>query len=337
VAMKFIRIILFPFVPFYQLITWLRNFFYNKGWLESKSYDIPVICVGNLSTGGTGKTPMIEYLVRLLKNERRVATLSRGYKRKTDGFVIADAQASASSIGDEPYQFYKKFPEIVVAVDADRQHGIEQLLRYKDKPDVVLLDDAFQHRRVKAGFNILLTSYQKPYTKDLVLPTGNLREPKCGANRADVIVVTKCPNGLGENEKRSMLSQLSPNAGQHVFFSHINYSETLKSSNSDLVLGNLPKFTLVTGIANPKPLVKYLTDKGAQFEHVEYRDHYEFKPNDIKMLSTKTLIITTEKDYVRLSWAKELKGKLFYLPISFEIDRSNEFEALVYSYLTKET
>ncbi|MBO3115858.1 tetraacyldisaccharide 4'-kinase [Winogradskyella sp. DF17] len=335
--MKFIRIILFPLVPFYYIVTWLRNIFYDKGWLKSKPYNLPVICVGNLSTGGTGKTPMIEYLVRLLKKEYKVATLSRGYKRKTDGFVVADAEADASSIGDEPYQFYRKFPEIIVAVDADRQNGITQLLTYKDRPDVILLDDAFQHRRVKAGFNILLTSYQKPYTKDFVLPTGNLREPRSGANRADVIIVTKCPIGLEEDEKRRMLSQLSLKAGQDVFFSQINYSEKLKSSKIGLELDDLPKFTLVTGIANPQPLVEYLTDKGLRFEHIEYRDHHEFKPHDIKMLSEKKLIVTTEKDYVRLSAANELKGKLFYLPIRFKIDRPIEFEALVHSYLAKET
>ena len=179
--MKFIRIILFPIVPIYYLVTWLRNKLYDTGIKSSKSYDFPVICVGNLSTGGTGKTPMIEYLIRLLKDEKSLATLSRGYKRKTEGFVLADENANANTIGDEPFQFYTKFNAIAVAVDSDRQNGIAQLRKLKIQPEVILLDDAYQHRKVKAGFNILLTAYNNLYYKDMVLPTGNLREPRSGA------------------------------------------------------------------------------------------------------------------------------------------------------------
>ena len=180
--MKILRYILFPVVPIYYVVTWLRDKLYDLGIKSSKSYDFPVICVGNLSVGGTGKTPMIEYLIRLLHNDYKIATLSRGYKRNTRGFVVADATSDASSIGDEPFQFYKKFNDIIVSVDADRQNGIARLRDLQPQPNVILLDDAFQHRKVKAGFNILLTSYGNLFTDDWLLPTGNLREPKVVLN-----------------------------------------------------------------------------------------------------------------------------------------------------------
>ncbi|WP_369997520.1 tetraacyldisaccharide 4'-kinase [Winogradskyella sp.] len=333
--MKLIRLILFPFVPIYYLVTRLRNWLYDKGFKSSKAYDIPVICVGNLSTGGTGKTPMIEYLIRLLKNEKSIATLSRGYKRITEGFVLGDDDATADTIGDEPYQFYRKFEAIKVAVDGNRQNGIEQLLDLEDKPEVILLDDAYQHRKVRAGLNILLTSYYNLYYKDIVLPTGNLREPRSGAKRADIIVVTKCPVTISKNEKDIMASKLKLKPHQKLFFSHIGYSESVVSSNNEITLKSLPKFTLVTGIANAKPLVNFLKDKGLEFEHIEYPDHYSFRPNDIEMLSEKEVIVTTEKDYVRLSNNESLETKLYYLPIELIIDGKNVFDDAIKAFVTK--
>ena len=189
--MKLFRKILLPLVPIYYFVTWLRNKLYDLGIKKSISYNFPLICVGNLSVGGTGKTPMIEYLINLLKDDYKLATLSRGYKRKTKGFQLANEDSNAGSIGDEPFQFYSKFKNsIAIAVDSNRQNGIENL--QNSDPDVILLDDAFQHRKVQAGFNILLTTYAKPYYKDMVLPTGDLREPKNGSARAHFIVVTKC-------------------------------------------------------------------------------------------------------------------------------------------------
>ena len=331
--MKFIRIILFPIVPIYFLVTWLRNWFYDKGILSSKSYEVPVICIGNLSTGGTGKTPTIEYLVRLLKNKKAIATLSRGYKRITEGFVLADEEATADSIGDEPYQFFRKFKDIKVAVDGNRQNGIEQLLSLDDKPEVVLLDDAYQHRKVKAGFNILLTAYYNLYSSDIVLPTGNLREPRAGANRADVVIVTKCPLDLSEAEKSKIASKLKVKPEQKLFFSHIDYSNEFVSKKGKLALHTLPNFTLVTGIANATPLVEFLTNKNLKFNHIEYPDHYSFKPTDVEMLSKKGLIITTEKDYVRLSHYESLEPNLYYLPIEVAIDRTEEFNALINNFV----
>lgn len=330
--MKFIRFILFPLVPFYYVITSLRNFFYDRGIFKSYTYEVPVICVGNLSTGGTGKTPIIEVLIQLLQSNRQVATLSRGYKRKTKGFLLADSQASADTLGDEPFQFYSKFSDLLVAVDADRKHGIEQLLRLDNIPDVILLDDAYQHRRVKAGLNILLTAYDTPFYKDIVLPTGNLREPRSGSTRADIIIITKCPKTLSEDKKNDIIARLKPEEYQQVFFSTIGYATEVLSNNGVLNLNEVPKFTLVTGIANAKPLVNYLASLGLRFDHIEYPDHYRFKTNDIKMLSEKNLVITTEKDFVRLQNKKELSNSLYYLPISFEIDKLKEFTATIESF-----
>ncbi len=324
--MKLIRIILFPIVPIYFLVTWIRNWLYDKGIMSSRSYEIPIICVGNLSTGGTGKTPMIEYLIRLLKNEKAVATLSRGYKRITEGFILADDDATADTIGDEPYQFFRKFKDIKVAVDGNRQDGIEALLSLEDAPEVILLDDAYQHRRVRAGLNILLTAYYNLYTNDIVLPTGNLREPRSGAKRSDIIIVTKCPTHMSKAEKVKIASKLRVRPEQKLFFSHIDYGRTIVSKQGELAIDTLPKFTLVTGIANAAPLVKFLEEKQLKFDHIEYPDHYSFKPGDIELLSEKGLIITTEKDYVRLSVNEVLEPNLYYLPIEVVVDKPNDFE-----------
>ncbi|OUR94401.1 tetraacyldisaccharide 4'-kinase [Flavobacteriales bacterium 34_180_T64] len=329
--MKLLRKLLLPIVPIYYLVTSLRNTLYNVGAKSSTSYDFPVICVGNLSVGGTGKTPMIEYLIRLLKSNYHLATLSRGYKRKSVGFVLADTEANPSTIGDEPFQIYNKFDDIIVSVDADRRHGIEQLRALEITPEVILLDDAFQHRRVEAGLNILLTAFDNLYSDDIVLPTGNLREPKSGANRADVIVVTKCPDQLADAAKKNVIKQLDPITGQEVFFSHIGYSEKIIGLNEEKELGDLKasQFTLVTGIANSKPLVDFLNAKGLNFEHLNYKDHHEFSENEIENLKTKTLVLTTEKDFVRLESDFKNSNTLFYLPIEVIIDRSFEFNNLI--------
>lgn len=332
--MNLLRKILFPIVPIYYVITWLRNWFYDKGWFASKSYSFPVICVGNLSVGGTGKTPMIEYLISLLKNTYKVATLSRGYKRSTKGFYVADNTSTAATIGDEPFQFYNKFKKtITVAVDADRQNGIAQL-KSEINPDVILLDDAFQHRKVNAGFNIMLSTFDKLYIDDIVLPTGDLREPKGGAKRADIIVVTKCPNDLNESDKVQIKSRLKLKAYQHLFFSHIAYSETVLSAEQNSVeLSDLSieEFTLVTGIANPKPLVAHLQDQEMNFEHLNFSDHHEFTTKELEELNSKSLIITTEKDYMRLQG--KIDTPIYYLPIKVVVDQPKLFADLITDFV----
>lgn len=335
--MKLLRNISFPFVPVYYLVTWTRNTLYDLGIKKAKSYNIPIVCVGNLSLGGTGKTPMIEYLIKLLKDNHQVATLSRGYKRKTSGFQVANKDSSALSIGDEPFQFYSKFKDdIIVAVDANRQNGIENIQSLDNSVDVILLDDAFQHRKVKAGLNILLTTFGNLYADDFVLPTGNLREPKSGAKRADIIVITKCPESLSEDEKKKIINKLNPEANQKVFFSSIQYSNLVINGHNKVELEKFYDFTLVTGIANPKPLVDYLKSKNRSFEHLSFKDHHEFSESDIEKLSKRETVITTEKDFMRLQKQASLAENLFYLPIEVKIDRPTEFNSLIYNVVLKE-
>ena len=328
--MTILRYILFPVVPIYFLVTWFRNLCYDKGILKSKSYNVPIVCVGNLSVGGTGKTPMIEYIIRLIQGDYRVATLSRGYKRQTSDFVLADNNASALTIGDEPFQFYSKFNTLTVAVDSNRQRGIEILLNQELKPDVILLDDAYQHRKVKAGLNILLTTYSNLFVNDIVLPTGNLREPRSGAKRAHIIVVTKCPKLLDEDDKQRIVNRIKPLPHQQIFFSYIDYSETLHSNTASKDISYLKnrKFTLVTGIANANPLVNFLRSEGYDFDHLNYKDHHSFTDQDVTILNTKELIVTTEKDFMRLKDLAVSK-EVYYLPIESQIFNSVRFNEMI--------
>lgn len=332
--MKLLRKIFFPFVPFYYMVTWTRNKLYDFGIKKSISFNFPVICVGNLSVGGTGKTPMIEYLIHLLKDDYAVATLSRGYMRKTKGFQLANANHSAESLGDEPFQFYNKFKNrILVAVDSDRVHGIQQLRSLDNPPQVVLLDDAFQHRKVKAGFNILLTAYNNLYTNDLVLPTGNLREPNQGAKRANVIIITKCPDTLGLVEQNAIIKEIDPRSNQHVFFSSIDYSNEVFSMEGRMKVDELKDFTLVTGIANAHPLIGFLRKKNLEFEHLNFKDHHEFSKQEIMEFQKKTMIVTTEKDFMRLKQYESLNGILFFLPIQISISDPLKFNNLINDFV----
>jgi tetraacyldisaccharide 4'-kinase len=318
--MKVLRFLLFPFAVLYDMVTSIRNFLFYSGFLKSALFKTPTIAVGNLSVGGTGKTPQIEYLIRLLNDTYRVAILSRGYKRKTTGFVLVNSGHSFEDAGDEPMQYFKKFKEVSVAVDANRVNGIKQLLVQKS-PEVVLLDDAFQHRKVKASFYLLLTKYDELYTDDFLLPTGNLRESKRGAKRADVILVTKCPLNLSEIAQQEIVLKINPRPYQQVFFTCISYVDTLKGS-MQVTVDELVDYAvvLVTGIANPMPLLDFLGDKNVHFEHLFFPDHHHFSKKDIDKIkskylqidSVKKIILTTEKDFVRLS--EKIKN-LSYLEI----------------------
>jgi tetraacyldisaccharide 4'-kinase len=332
--MNFVRKILLPLVPLYYLVTWLRNLCFDLGILSSKAFDIPVICVGNLSTGGTGKTPMIEYLIRMIRNDFKVATLSRGYKRETRGFIMADKEATVASIGDEAFQFYQKFNDVTISVDGDRRRGIDQLLKLTDPPEVILLDDGFQHRRIKAGLNILLTAYDKLYTRDILLPTGNLREPRSGAQRAHIIVVTKCPDGLDAAAKMEIRNLINPHSEQKLFFGRIRYSESVYSALGQKPLSELRNetLTLVTGIADADPLLQHLDKAGLHYEHLDFKDHHKFGKNDLKTLNARSSILTTEKDYMRLKDKIE-PDKLYYLPIETEISEPEDFKALIRKYI----
>jgi len=305
------RFLLLPFAILYGLGVRLRHFLYDRGWLSSKRYPFPILCVGNLAVGGTGKTPMVEYLVRLLGQEQ-VAILSRGYRRKTRGFVLADDSATAMTLGDEPYQYHRKFPQATVAVCESRQEGIERLL---ENPHFkyIILDDAFQHRKVQAGTNLLLTSYDKLYTQDFLLPVGSLRDIRSRARKAQIIIVTKCPE-LTQTEQEKIIQQLKPLPSQKVYFTTIAYSDRVYSHEDSQALKDFiaTPFTLVTGIANPTPLVNFLEKQGASFEHLAYSDHHHFSNRELEFLRQKERILTTEKDYVRLEGAL---STLYYLPI----------------------
>ena len=268
-----------------------------------------MIAVGNLSVGGTGKTPQIEYLIRLLQNDKKIAVLSRGYKRKTEGFVLIETSHSAEDVGDEPLQFFKKFSNISVAVDANRVNGIQELQK-RVNPDVILLDDAYQHRKVKAQFYVLLTKYDDLYASDFILPTGNLRESNRGAKRAHAIVVTKCPKNISEEKQNEIKRKLKANPDQKVFFSAIDYhNKTGGKQQISLDTLNEYEIVLVTGIANPKPLLEFLNDKQCKVDHVNFPDHHNFTSQETKEIqakfdevpSSKKLLLTTEKDYMRLS------------------------------------
>ena len=259
--MRLLSALLFPISVLYGTVTFVRNKMFDCGILPSEKFDVPVICVGNLSVGGTGKTPHTEYLALLLSARYRVAVLSRGYKRKSKGFVLADERTTARELGDEPYQIKRKFPDIKVAVDADRRNGITRLMQLPDeeKPEVIILDDAFQHRYVKPTLSLLLTDCNKLYTSDYVLPAGRLREWKSGASRADIIIVTKCKADISDEERKNILRQISPSKNQRVFFTYINYGELLPvfgescDTSVNFICGN-PEVLLLTGIANPFPL-----------------------------------------------------------------------------------
>ncbi|MDT0295388.1 tetraacyldisaccharide 4'-kinase [Mesonia ostreae] len=324
--MQLLRKLLFPFSILYGIIVGLRNKFFDWGFLTSTSYNFPVITVGNLSMGGTGKSPMIEYLIDLLKPDHQVGTLSRGYKRKTKGFLLLDVKNEAKDVGDEPLQFKRKFPEVFVAVDENRQHGISELRAQRTPPKVILLDDAYQHRKVKAGFSILLTAYHELYSNDIVLPAGNLREPAFGANRADVVIVTKCPLTISEEEKIKITKSLKIKAHQKLFFTGIHYEDYFTNGVQRIPIQLMEKFNLVTGIAKPKPLVHHLKANGLDVKHYSYPDHHLFTEKELETLRKEPLLVTTEKDFMRLKdhFPRE---KLFYLPIkTVFLENKKEFD-----------
>jgi len=340
------RYLLFPLSLVYGAIVWLRNWLFDKNIFKSAAFNFPIICVGNIATGGTGKTPMTEYLIRLLQNDFNTATLSRGYKRKTKGFAIADEAATALEIGDEPMQFHNKYPGVTVAVGEERLVAIPQLLHDKPGTQLIILDDAFQHRMVKAGLNIVLTAFNNLYTRDLMLPAGDLRDVKDSMKRADIIVVTKCRPGLTVKEKKEIIEEISLLPHQSVFFTEIRYSRPYHLfTNAQPVIGPGTNILLVCGIANPRPLKDYLTAQMHTYDMLRYPDHHIFHSDDLadikkhfeKIQSTDKIILTTEKDAVRLvKFQQELKAyPIYVLPIehSFLFDEGPAFDKLVVNFI----
>jgi tetraacyldisaccharide 4'-kinase len=302
--------------------------------------------VGNLSVGGTGKSPMIELLIKLLWNQYKVAVISRGYKRKTKGYALANPESTALDIGDEPLQFHLKFPDVPIAVGEARIIAIPELLQDKPDTEVILLDDAFQHRSVRAGLNILLTDYNNLFTRDFFLPTGDLRDLRSSYKRAEIIIVTKCKPDLTEEEKKELIREINPQDGQEVFFSCIQYGQPYHLiTNKSVSLNNETEVLLVTGIANPKPLESLLMEYCDTYERLSYPDHHVFVIDDMneiqvrfeKLDAEKKIILTTEKDGVRLlKFHKEIeKLPLFVIPIQHQImfDDEKRFAGIVVDFL----
>lgn len=347
--MNKLRLLLLPFSILYGCIGAARNFFYSVGILPSKKFNLPVISVGNLAAGGTGKTPQIEYLIRLLNDKYPVATLSRGYGRKTSGFIYVSENSTSFEVGDEPRQFKLKFPAIPVAVDTSRVRGIKKLGQDHPELRAVLLDDAFQHRAVKPAISILLSDFSKLYNKDQLLPTGTLREFKSGASRANIIIVTKCPANLSPIEKRCLTRDMDPLAYQQIYFTSISYGEPipLLDNKSIATITAATHIVLLTGIVNPDPLITYISVKTKNITHIEYPDHHEYSivelvklKQQFENISTKhKIIITTEKDAMRIDkegLLEVVQGlPLFYIPIEtiFLFDEGEAFNKQILDHV----
>jgi tetraacyldisaccharide 4'-kinase len=349
IFLKSFRVLLLPFAILYGWIVSLRNWLYNKQYLKSVEFNVPMICVGNLSLGGTGKSPMVEHLLALLSDEYKLATLSRGYKRKTKGYALANETTTALEIGDEPMQFHIKHPNVAVAVGERRIEAIPQLIQDVPNLQAIILDDAFQHREIVAGFNIILTDYNNLYCDDIFFPTGDLRDERKSAKRADIIVVTKCPSNLTEEEKDEIIDKLYPAQHQSVFFTCIAYETPyhIYNPSEQWVLTMRDEVLLVCGIANPLPLKEYLHENTDTYYQISYSDHHIFSIEDLNEIKDKfdqitsksKLILTTEKDAVRLvKYTEELHDiPLYVLPIKphFLFDAENVFNKLVMDYLAQ--
>jgi len=337
----------------YGFIVFIRNRLFDIGILPSTEFNLPVISVGNITAGGTGKTPVIEYLADLLKEEFNVAVLSRGYKRKTQGFILADEHSTPAETGDEPCQIKRKYPGIIVAVSRSRVQGIRKLLMLHPEIDVILLDDAFQHRYVKPGLSILLIDFNNPVTKDMLLPAGLLREPASERKRAGIILVTKCPEKLKPIERRIMIKELDLYPFQQLFFTTVHYEAPVcvfpgyQPSLPQKLKESKPDIILLTGIANPRPLKKYARSISTKIQNMAYPDHYNFTLRDIEKVKEKfnslegeqKIILTTEKDAVRLrqieNFPEDIKKALLYVPIRvcFPDDEAKNFNNIVLSYV----
>lgn len=341
--MQILRYLLFPFAWLYGGAMAFRNLCYNLGIYPSKKMDKALIVVGNLSMGGTGKSPHIEYLIRKFSGKYPLATLSRGYGRKSKGFLLADANSTVADVGDEPLQFKKKFPKIPVAVNGNRVQGVEKIVQSHPETKVILLDDAFQHRKLKAGLNILLTDYSRPFWKDHVFPMGYLREWKTGKKRAQIIIVTKCPKTLSSEEQKKIVERIRPGSDQKVYFSYLKYSSLLGlNTNKELKFSADQSVLLVTGIANPAPLYGYLKKNFRKVDHVAFDDHHEFSESDaasikaafLRLQGASKVIITTEKDAMRMTAPDFNNLPVYYLPMEISIlEREQEFLLQIEQYI----
>ncbi|MDD4969544.1 MAG: tetraacyldisaccharide 4'-kinase [Paludibacter sp.] len=349
--------ILFPFALLYGIVTGIRNWLFDQGILPSTSFNIPTISVGNLAVGGTGKTPHTEFLLSILQTEWKTAVLSRGYKRKTKGFYLADTKSTSQTIGDEPYQIYQKFPNVTVSVDEKRVHGVKKLLELLPGLQAIVLDDAFQHRYIQPGLSILLTDYSNLYSQDMLLPAGRLREWKSGSTRANIIVVTKCPVDMRPIDMRLFETDLKPETNQSLFFSCFKYDdlipvfpdsipdswtyEKIKETNAGILL--------VAGIVSPKPILEQLGRYSTKISTLFFGDHHAFQSKDFiainkqfeALTSAEKIIIVTEKDAARLvsnsGFPEALKAVTFAIPIRVKIlhDQESLFIQKIKNYVVE--
>ncbi|MDX9812370.1 MAG: tetraacyldisaccharide 4'-kinase [Bacteroidales bacterium] len=350
------NILLYPFSLVYGAITAIRNFLYDTEVLTSHEFSIPVICIGNITAGGTGKTPHAEYLIRLLGKDFKTAFLSRGYLRKSRGFITAAPDAGVKDIGDEPLQIRRKFPEITVAVDSDRVRGVKTILAEFPDTEVIILDDGFQHRSITPGLSILLTDHQRLMISDHLLPYGNLRESLKNIRRADIIVVTKSPSDISPMDMRIIRKNIGKAPYQELFFTSLGYGspvpifsetppwESVSTENEKNI-----NVLLVTGIANPDPLKDYLTASFGEVVHLSFRDHHDFSATDIEkvtaaftaMKGQDKVIITTEKDAQRLgeiaNIAQPVKASAYFIPLTvvFREEEKKIFDNLILNYVRK--
>ena len=349
-------ILLYPFSLIYGIVTGVRNFLYNTDLLQAREFGIPIICVGNIVAGGTGKTPHTEYLAALLKDKFKVAILSRGYKRKSSGFRMAVEESGVNDIGDEPLQIFRKFPDIIVAVDRNRVAGIEKILIQRPDTGVILLDDGFQHRRLKPGLSIILTDYNRLFVNDSLLPYGNLRESPYNLTRADIILVTKTPANISPMQRRIIVKEIAKAPYQNLYFTALKYEMPVplfNNGNPEFQLieeyKNVTSILLVTGIVNPEPLREYVSGYASEIVSLPFPDHHKFNESNIRTITEafnnlkhkRKCILTTAKDAVRLkeinTFDESLLPAFYFLPVSIDFlnnDR-NEFDNLIVEYVRK--
>ncbi len=347
-----LKIFLYLFSILYGVVVYIRNFLYDYNLLKSTEFDIPVISIGNITVGGTGKTPHTEYLINLLKKHAEVAALSRGYKRKSKGFVMVETGSNVHDVGDEPLQIKRKFPEVKVAVDENRVHGINRLLQEEVQPDVIILDDAFQHRRVNPGINILLIDYNRPIDSDSLLPLGRLRERKYQQRRANVIIYTKCPDEITPIRRRIILKEVNIRPYQSLYFTTMEYGEPVAVFPGEAV--PVPSLhekqvssILLSGIANPDQFRNFLSSKTSLLDEMNYGDHHRYSEKDMKQIDQKyehykeqaPFILTTEKDAMRLygetGLSSAVKSHLYYIPVKIKFLESEgkSFEKKIVGYV----
>jgi len=340
---NFLKIILFPISLLYGLIILFRNKLYDYKILSSKSFEIPVISVGNLSNGGTGKTPQVEYIIRLLKEYFSVAVLSKGYKRKTKGFLLVSDKSTSKDVGDEPRQYKQKFKDIKVAVAENRCKGIKTLLKKYPNLDVILLDDAFQHRVVNPGLSIILTDYYHIFSNDYLFPTGTLRESRAGAKRADIIIVTKTNKIFSPITRRRLISEIKPKNFQRIYFSYIKFGmlTPIDRTNCKTIKKEYNSIIMFTGIANAYPLKMYLKDMCTHLISIKFLDHHKYSERDLNrivkkfnnIISKDKIIVTTEKDVMRIEEPNLLKIikdlPVFYMPIEIGFHKSDKSDKII--------